>query len=211
MKLKTHTNTFEVFKNFFIPDPTGVVLYCFSSLVLLGVFNFKALWGFLNGNLVVAGDTVTLPSAYNSAFGNFWVFITQSRLLQVLFWVFIGTVAYTAVWFVWNVINNLRNDVVAGDYVHPRSYTRVSYWKSVLEGKVIFGLSAVASTIYCVIFLKLFSVLSSLFLSAIENFRPVSSLILIVSSTLAGAFLLYLLVILGRITKNSWQSIYRGL
>jgi hypothetical protein len=211
MKLKAHSNTFEVIKNFFIPNPTGAVIYLFISAILLGALNFKTFWHLLNGSLVVSSGGAALPSAYNSAFNNFWVYITQSRLLQILFWVFIGIVAYTLVWFIWNIINNLRNDVVAGDYVHPRSYTRASYWKSVLENKVIFAVSAIALVIYCLLLFKLFSVISSLFLSAIENFRLVNSLTLIVSSMLAGAFLLYFLVILGRITKNSWLSIYRGL
>ncbi len=211
MKLKTHSNTFEVIKNFFVPDPTGAVIYFFISAILLGILNFKTFWHLLNGSLAVSSGGAALPSAYSSALNNFWGYVTQSRLLQILFWVFVGIIAYTLVWFVWNVINNLRNDVVAGDYVHPRSYTRASYWKSVLENKVIFAVSAIALVIYCLLLFKLFSVISSLFLSAIENFRLVNSLTLIVSSMLAGAFLLYFLVILGRITKNSWLSIYRGL
>ncbi|PJE65628.1 hypothetical protein COU91_00625 [Candidatus Saccharibacteria bacterium CG10_big_fil_rev_8_21_14_0_10_47_8] len=211
MKLKSHSNPVEAFKSFFVPDLTGAVLYFFGSLVLLGLFNSKALWHWLTGSFVMSGSGSALPATYTSAIDSFWVFISQSRLLQILFWVFVGIVAYTFVWFIWNVINNLRNDVVAGDYVHPRSYTRISYWRSVLESKVIFTVSVIALLIYFVLFFKLFSVIANLSLSAIENFRLINSLVLLVSSMLAGTFLLYFLVILVRVAKNSWQSIYKGL
>lgn len=211
MKFKSHNSFFEAFKGFLVPDPTGVVLYFSVSVVLLGLLNSKALWHWLNGSLVVSDSGAALPVTYTPTIDRLWAFVSESQLLQVLFWVVVGIVAYTLVWFVWNVINNLRNDIVASDYVHPSSYTRLNYWRSVLASKVIFVVSIIVLLVYLVLFFKLFSVIANLSLSAVDNFRLINSLVLLISSPLAGTFLIYFLVILGRVAKNSWESIYKGL
>lgn len=211
LEIKSHNSSpTQAFRSLLVPSLTEALLYLFISMLLLALLKAQAIWHWVTGNLATSSSS-SIPAAHPSAIHSFWTFISQGRLPQILFWITVGIVVYSLIWFAWNIINNVRNDIVAADYVHPRSYNRKGYWESVLARKAVFVISVIVLFSYAVVVFKLFLVMADLSYAAIESSTLLNSLTLVASSALVGALSIYFLVVLGRLVGNSWQAIYKDL
>lgn len=209
MEIKSHNSSSNKFAwQFFVPSITEIILYALTSLVLLTVVNVSAIWDYLSGN---PSGRQYAEELFGQGSGDGILGTSlQGRISQIVVWGLMGILIYTVVWFVKNILTNLRNDVIADEYIHPRSYSRKNYWKSIAIRKVFFvGILAVLAG-YIYLCVKLFPIFSSYYLNAITNFSA-SSLINALAVIAGMAILLHILVALSRLAINSWQFIHADL
>lgn len=207
-EIKSHnTSSKDAIKSLLIPTLVEAFFYLFVSVLLLALLKVETIWKSVKDSLsstTMSREVVT----NNIPAHSFWQSVSDSRLPQILFWVAVGLLMYGLVWFVWNLSNNVRNDIVADDYVHPRTYNRRRYWQSLIVRKAFFAVSIIVLIIYVIVFFNMFSVMADLCHTAIKEFEPKSSLGVLISSPLVGGLLIHFLVVLGRITLNAWRTIY---
>ena len=200
-------------KTFFLPSSTQLFLYTIIGLILLVLTNAQAIWGYFNTKPLQREDLDFLFENRAEKLGQFINWLTDLQwLLQTLFWTVAGITVYLLVWIVSNVITNLRNDIVAGEYVHPPSYSNVRYWGSIIASKVFLFISSVILVTYTVVCLKyVLPYLSKLFYTAIFSFELPESLLELAISIIGVSAMLYVLALVSKIFINTWKFIYKGL
>lgn len=196
-------------RQLFLPDLAQISLYILSSILILALGNINAFWDYLNHDPIgqQKAANIFIGEGGNGGFLNN---ITQNRLSQVIFWILVGSVIYAVIWFLKNIVTNLHNDVIADEFVHPKAYNRAKYWESVISRKLLFTFICVVLIGFLYAAIKLLPSLSGIFFSAIYNFK-FSNLGDIAEAVLILAFLLHILVVLTRLTANSWRFIHADL
>jgi hypothetical protein len=201
-------STFSGLKSILLPSGLEVFLYLVVSILLLSLSNAKKIWHYFSGYFshqsgFDLGSKIpginTLSKAY------------QGRVLQIIFWVIVGIAIYTLFWFLRNIVNNVRNDVVAGSYVRPRDYKVSNYWKSILMRKILFGLSVVLLIVYLYAGIQMVAQLGSLCYDYVTKFQPIHSTLYILGGLFFTCLLLHVFIILCRVSARSWQFIYTDL
>jgi hypothetical protein len=198
-------------KNLLIPSPTQLVLYFLVSLLVLTLFNLRRLWDYLNSVILANGGVGSLVSDQSTVLGRFFDSFSHSIILQVVFWVCIGSLIYVLIWFGRNLVINVLNDVVADNYVHPPTYSRFHYWESVIFRKVFFGFTIVVMLFYFFAGWRLIASLSDQAYKLISQFDAQHSLLLLAGITLVTMAFIHSFLLVGQITLNSWRFIYRDL
>ncbi len=205
------SNTF-VLRRFILPSPVQILLYILSGLIILSAINARAIWRYLYNDPAGQQRAVSIftESPSSQASSGFLSSLAQGRLLQILLWTLIGVVIYSVIWFIKNLFNNVRNDIVADEYVHPKSYNRLGYWKSILLRKAFFilNVSVLLGLIYASA--RILPLLSSTFYLSIHNFRLADISGVFVSSLML-AVLMHVVVVTIHTTLNSWRFIYADL
>jgi hypothetical protein len=199
-------------KHFILPSGSQILLYMLISVLLLISLNLKKIWDYLNHTVLVPQGGLDSVIAQNAP-GVHKVLssLSQSIILQVLFWICVGCVIYIFVWFVKNISINLINDMVADNYVHPTAYKRFKYWESLVARKVFFWVIFVVLTLFIITGLRLLTYLANICYTEILNFKTAHSLIVIPESLLATTGLIYIAVLLIHLAVNSWQLISKDL
>jgi hypothetical protein len=199
-------------RDFLLPGWSQFFLYFLISFLLLIALNIRKAWDYLNqtvlkpeGGLdsIVASKTPGVHKVINS--------LSQSILLQVVFWVFVGCVVYVIVWIIKNIAINLLNDITADLYVHPASYKRYKFWGSILARRIFFFLSAAMLVIFLTVGGKTLIYLASLSYNAVVYFTAAQSTIDIAESLIATTCLIYIGVLLVHIVMSSWRIMYKDL
>jgi len=189
-----------------IPSPAHVFLYLLTSLILLFLLNIRAYWNYLNNDPIGQKTAQNLLVTTNNSDSSLWSSFISGRIGQIIFWVVVGAAIYTVIWFIKNILTNLRNDVVADEFVHPRFYNRAKYWGSVLGRKIIFMSVFFILAAYSYVLVRFTFVLSKLFFSVIYNFK-FEDILPTIGPVVLMAFLIHVLVILARLAANSWHFI----
>lgn len=198
-------------RRFVLPGPADIALYLFMSLVALLLLNANPIWHYFSSHNL-AGQSLGQVIGQNAhGVQSFLAHVSQGRVLQVIFWALVGIFIYILVWFVRNILLNVRNDIVADEYIHPKGYSRSSYWHSVIGRKVFFGISLIVLIGYLYSLARLLPLLAKVCQDAVNNFSWSPSLVKLFGSWLAVAFLLYLLILLGRVSAIVWRLIYQDL
>lgn len=199
-------------RDYLVPSGSQVLIYALISLLILIGLNLDHIWRYLN-DVVLAPqgglDTFikdTLPGLHNLLND-----LARSTILQVVFWIFIGTAVYVIVWFVRNMFVNLTNDVVADNYLHPTSYNRGNFWASVLGRKVFFGITLLTLVMYLYASFEFLPILANEAYQAIIMFRPFKSVLEIIEATVGVVIWLHLLLLLIHTAMNSWRVINHDL
>ncbi len=191
-----------------IPAPAEVFLYLLISLLSLLFMNVRQLWSYFTN------DVLASKADFNSIVsGTPWLqkvtsAIYQSRLLQVLFWLFMGCAVYVLIWFLGNIYNNVRNDFVADSYIHPNDYDRKRFWESVVGRKVFFVIIVVLTLAYLLTVIRIMPLLGGLCRSAVQNFSWNPGLPELIGSWVAIAIFIYIFVFLLRLSVNAWKLIF---
>ena len=195
----------KLYRNFFIPSPYQIILYLLVGALLLVLIKARAIWEELGGSLII--DTIAETPAANSAWGK----IASGPLPQIVFWALIGMIMYFVVWFVWNIFINLKNDMAADKFVHPRNYDRNNYWSGVLAHKAFFALTVVVFISYIVMMFKFLPVIADSAYSALSSFNFPKDLLSTAIYVSISGLLVYVFVLLLRLSANTWQSVYKDL
>jgi hypothetical protein len=198
-------------KNFLVPTSTQLVLDMLIAILLLFFFNVGRLWNYLNqyvlsqeGGLGGVVGNSTLHKIFNT--------ISQSTILQVAFWVCIGSLVYVLIWFLRNIVINILNDVVADSYVHPRGYSRVNYWESIIARKIFFGVSVIVLVFYFFAGWRLLSSLAAQIYTLFGHYYdPPINLLRVASIVVITMAVVHVFMIICHIAVNSWRFIYRDL
>jgi hypothetical protein len=211
-KLQSSSSSGATRNNFLVPGGSQFILYFLISILLLILLNIKKTWDYLNqtvlkpeGGLdgVIANNAPGIHKVISS--------ITQSIILQVLFWIFVGCVVYMTIWFIKNIAINLVNDVTADQYVHPLSYKRYKFWGSILARRTFFWISSGVLVFFLAVSARLIIDLSGLCYDAVTDFAFIQSLLNIAGSLLAVTSIIYLGVLLVHVVMTSWQIMYKDL
>lgn len=201
-----------VLRQFLVPSWAQVFLYVLVSLLLFGLFNVQSIWRDYNNALLLNPELLSgAVTDKGNGLSEIWNTLLHSSLLQVVFWMTVGALTYLFIWFVRSVSTNLRNDIIADEYIHPASYNRKGYWESVIAHKILFGATVVVLFGYLYANLKLQPLLAQVGYSAIKDFEVIPSLIDLIGVILGTVILLHLLTLLFRVTANSWRFIYKDL
>ncbi len=195
-------------KSLFLPSRLHFFLYFLISLLSLTFINSQNIWRYFNSSVIQQTNLGDLISNNFPKLHNFLSKIPQARALQVAFWILIGTTLYIVFWFVRNVLNNLRNDLVASEYIHPKNFTSSGYWRPIIVRKAFFGLTSFVLLAFIYSGLKLSFALAGLCYAVIINFRLLHSLLEITLAVLAMTVLIHFFVVLCRVVIHSWQFIY---
>jgi hypothetical protein len=191
-----------------VPGALQIALYLFIAGLLLVLFNAADIWEAVNpdrSNGGTSDESVTVSQ------DGVWSSLTSGRLPQILFWGLIGMVMYGGVWFAWNVLTNLRNDMAADEFVHPKTYSRARYWSTVWGHKIIFAISALVLVVYGYVLFKLLMVLADSSYISVNDFSFPGTILKIGVSVVAIALMLHVFALLLRVSVNSWRSVYKDL
>jgi hypothetical protein len=195
-------------RDFLVPTRLHFFLYFLLSVLILTFTNGHRIWEYFSSNVIQNTNLGALISDRFPAVHNLLSKISQGRALQILFWIFVGTTLYTIFWFLRNVLNNLRNDVVASEYIHPKDYSSQSYWRSIILRKILFGFTSLILLAFIYAAIKLCLALGSLCHSAITSFHLGHSLLQIVFAVALVTLVLHILVVLCKVVVHAWQFIY---
>lgn len=199
-------------KQFLLPSGIQLVLYVLISLLILLILNLKNAWDYLNHTVLSPqGGLDKIIAQKSPELHKVLTSLSQSIILQVVFWVFVGCAVYVVIWFIRNVSINLLNDFVADKYVHPDSYHRAAYWGSILARKVFFWVSAIVLVFYLIAGARLLVYMSDLCYRFVINFHGLHSFWEIVQIIAATTGLIYLLILIIHVVVNSWRLIYKDL
>jgi hypothetical protein len=199
-------------RKFLLPGGWQILLYGLVSALLLIILNIKEAWKYLN-NTVLKPDGGLDNVLANQAPGlhKFLNALSQSVLLQFVFWLFVGCAVYIFIWFIKNIAINVLNDIVADKYIHPKGYDRARYWESIFSRKIFFGLSILLLVIYSFASIRLVSLLANLCYDRVVSFHAPKSLPAIILAMLATTVVIYFLILLVHTVVNSWRLIYKDL
>lgn len=202
----------DFIKKLIVPSLPQALLYLLVAVLLITFLNIRPIWNdFSQALLLQPQDFGGVISRQDEGINKIWYIFTQSNLLQIIFWALVGCITYLLIWFIRSIFINLRNDVVADEYVHPASYNREGYWESVMAHKVLFGSSIVILIAYLYANIKVQPLLAGVTYAAIKNFQLLPSTLQLIAVMVGTAFLLHIFVILARVTVNSWRFIYKDL
>ncbi len=208
--LKSHNSQqYDLVKDLFMPSLLQISLYFLTSIVLLTVLNAIRFWEYLNKDL--AGRNQALELFGSGADGGSLLGSgSYGRIGQMVIWGLVGVFIYIVVWFLKNIIVNLRNDIVADEYVHPHSYKRSKYWQSVLSRKALFVLISLVLIVYIYLLFQLLPVILDYFYRMVVDFNTQNALygLAAVAST---TLLLHIFISLCRLTISAWRFIYTDL
>jgi hypothetical protein len=123
----------------------------------------------------------------------------------------VGCVVYVIIWFMRNIVVNLLNDVVADNYIHPKSYKRSSYWGSIFARKMFFWISAVILLFFIISGSKLIIYLADSAYSNISHFKFSHNFFNLLVIELATTGLIYAMILTTHVVINSWRLISRDL
>ncbi len=199
-------------KQLLLPSGSQILLYFLISILILTTLNLDKAWNYLNQVVLVPqGGLDSLIAKNAPGLHKFLNYISQSVLLQVIFWIGVGCVVYVLIWFAKNIFINIRNDMVADNYVHPASYKRSSYWESVVARKIFFWVSLLVLLFFVISGTRLVVYLSDLCYLMVSEFHAKHSVFVISKSVLATTGFIYVLVLLIHLTVNSWRLMYKDL
>jgi len=199
-------------KRFLLPSGSQLLLYALIALLLIIILNAGRAWNYLNDTVLKPEGGLDSIIATNApAIHNVLNSLSQSVILQVVFWVFVGCVVYVIIWFIKNIAINLLNDFAADQYVHPTTYKSTRFWRSVAARRIFFWVSAVVLVLYLIAGTRLLVYLSDLCYRFIVHFHLVQSALQILQVVAAATGLIYILVILVHISVNSWRLMYKDL
>ncbi|MBA3757380.1 hypothetical protein H0X09_00735 [Candidatus Saccharibacteria bacterium] len=197
----------------FVPDGTQIFLDFIVSILLLATLNARAIWHFFTTG-ITADSQLDLGSlisekapAIEGVLGN----LAHGRFIQVLFWLFVGCIVYILIWIVGNFFTNIRNDIVADEYLHPTSYKRAGYWGSIFSRKIFFVSILVILAAYIYSGLKLVATLADLTYLAFKDFEIVLSSLKLVGYLVTTAILVQIFFVLTGIATKTWKLIYKDL
>src|SRR4051812_48340303 len=101
-------------KQLLLPSGSQILLYFLVSILILIVLSINKTWDYLNQVVLVPQGGLDSIIAKNfPSVHKFLNYISQSILLQVVFWVTVGCAVYVLIWFAKNIFINIRNDMVA--------------------------------------------------------------------------------------------------
>jgi hypothetical protein len=206
------TNIGSSSKQFLLPSGTQLFLYALTGILLLLVLNIKNAWHYLNSTVLESqGGLDKILSQKAPGVHSFLSYLSQSIILQVIFWILVGCIVYVIFWFVRNITTNLLNDIVADKYVHPTAYKRFAYWESILARKVFFAISVVVLILFLATSARVLMYLASLAYDSFAHFQLANSLLELLQIVASTTGLIYILVLIGHIVINSWRFIYKDL
>lgn len=198
-------------KQFLQLSISRLLLYLVLSILLLAVLNAKHLWNYLIKNIFSGHGGLGHSIPQKSWIGHTLNTLSHSAILQVIFWVVVGCVVYTVLWFVRNIITNLMNDIAADRYIHPATYKSYLFWRSVMIRKIFSGASLIVLIIYIGIFISAVTDLANICYGLVTNFATMNDLLQLLGAVVLTVGLIYFLVLIARVTIFSWRMIYRDL
>jgi hypothetical protein len=199
-------------RNVLVPSGSQFLLYFLIGFLLLIILNIKRAWDYLNQVVLKPqGGLDNVIADKSPGIHKLLTSLSQSILLQVVFWVFVGCVVYVIIWFVKNIAINLLNDITADQYVHPKAYKRTKFWGSIFARRTFFWISAGILVVYLAVGARMLVYLAELCYDAITDFAPASSILQIAGSLIAATSAIYICVLLVHIAMNSWQLMYKDL
>ncbi len=197
-------------KQLLVPDRLQAGLYFVMGLILLVVFSAPALWESFKANALGGAEAQVWGSdAVTHQIQRFWERFGASRGLQITVWILAGAALYLIIWFLRNLVVNIKNDFIARGFVGAGAGR--GYWRSVLGLKIFFGLSLVVTIIYLIFGLRLMHLLSQQFYIAITELKLWPSPAELVWLMAASSFLLYVFAVLLHLVASSSRAIYKGL
>lgn len=200
-------------RDILVPGPAQIILDIILSVFLLAILDAQTIWRYFTTNLLSIHETnvgdflnekvQTLTSHFSGLVGG--------RFLQIIFWAFVGCMAYIAVWMAINVITNLRNDMVVNSYTHPSSLSRKGYWGSIIGLKVLLVCLIVITVAWLIAGLKLTLVLAKAGSDSLQNSHSLRAAIIFTGAVVSTALVIHVLYVLSHITRNTWQAVFHGL
>jgi hypothetical protein len=198
--------------SYVFPSIYQLILYFLVSILILTLLNIKNAWTYLNDTVLKPNgglDSIVAQSA--PGVHHFLNSLSQSIILQVIFWIFVGCAVYLLIWFIKNVAINLLNDITADQYIHPKTYRRSLYWSGILSRRIFFWTSAIVLLGYLIESARFMGYIADICYQAILVFKPLQSSLDILESAIVTTGLIYILVLITHVCINSWRLIYKDL
>lgn len=193
------------------PSRHRVISELIIGTILLAFLNSRAIWSYLNSNHWLQSQQLDFGDILNAKIQHIYYYfsgLAGGRFLQIVFWLIVGCLIYLLIWFMINIITDIRNDIVADSYVHPRFYNRAAYWQSIIFDRILLVSIVVVFLVYIFLFLKFLPKLAKLCYEALQSFSLPHSPLVIVACIIGLAVLLQALGLLSRLLINAWKYIY---
>lgn len=141
-------NLFRALWRFLRPETDEVTVYIIIAFIFVGYAAYRlagsGTLGLESQDLLnAARDTISHTSSIFST-GSGW-----ARFFLFGFWFIIGTLAYFLIWFVTNIVIDIRNDIaISVAFIHPRSFHQSNYWTAVAIRSTLRTLAGIAFVFY---------------------------------------------------------------
>lgn len=196
-----------------IPGTPQILLDLIVGILVLLALNARAIWhyftrGITDDSQVALGSLISEKLPFLADLSDR---LSQGRFVQVVFWLFVGCVVYMFIWLIGNFITNIRNDIVADEYLHPKYYNRAGYWGSVMAHKMMFICTLFILIAYIYAGAKLLALLAGQCYQTLLNFSWLRSPIILIAAVLVSALVIQIFFFLLGFVRNTWRIIYRGL
>lgn len=195
-------------RQFFIPTLSQSSLYLLISSLVLILTNAHAIWKLFSNNYLAKASFNEFVNQSAPSVTQHINKLQNSRLPLYILWGVIGCSVYIIMWFISTTAINIRNDLIADSYLHPKDYNRQKFWRSVIGHKTFLLFLSITLIAYVYTFVRFLGTTSKLFYSAIENFRLSPSVIEILLSIATMAILIHILIVLLHLVYNSGRDIY---
>jgi hypothetical protein len=191
------------------PSIADAVIYFIAGALFISAINYRDVWSVINNSVQTkVVDTSALIDDKLAGVGDRINHLLDGRVGQMIFWAIVGCFIYMLIWLIQNTLINLRNDVVADQYLHPKSYKRSGYWEGVIAQKIFFVALVVSFFIYIFLSYSVFvPILSQIFYVTIFGFEVPGSILLLSLVFLLSAIMIYTFVLLTKLLINSYQTI----
>ena len=205
-ELESHSSDrTSALRQFFTPTWVDIILYILIGGVWLTLLNFHTIW--------TRNDTAAVsPSALSqllgqkfSSLGAFLGLPLFGKISLLLFWAFIGCVAYMLLWLVQYGLITLHEDIAETTYIHPGSFSESGYWRSVIAHNIFLVCAIFVSIAYAAGAIKIFfPLLAKVFIVGLFDFPHAGAIFDIILSLLISGLVVYVAVILWRILRGIW-------
>lgn len=208
-----NSRPFAALKQVLVPTGPQLLLDFIIAILILLLLNGRAIWhyftrGISDESQVELGDLINekLPALHQ-----FLENLSHGRFVQIVFWLFVGCVVYMLIWLIGNFITNIRNDIVADEYLHPKFYNRAGYWGSVVARKGLFACIVVIYLAYIYAAVKLLALLAGLCYQSFLDFQWAQTMATLGGAIIASAITIQILFFLSGLVVNTWRVVYRDL
>lgn len=192
-------------RQFLIPGWLDAVLYVLVGGVVLTIVNWHSIWAQNSSGALPPNALQQLFTERFSSIGGFLGLPIFGKISLLLFWAFIGCLAYMLLWLLQYSLAVIHEDLAETTYIHPGAFSEGGYWRSVIAHNIFLICAVFVSIAYVAAAFKiLLPMLSRVFQVGLFDVPKIGGWIELVISILLAGFLIYIAVILWRVLRGVW-------
>jgi hypothetical protein len=199
--------------NLIKPTWSEVLLYCALALVIFVIYNSSRIWQlFSNGYNLSEADRLALSETSLRPLLDFGQYPAVGTIVVIMFWLFVGSIAYMAIWLTQNSLTEIKQEMEASQY-NTGTSMKTNLLKSIAAHYLTFvALSMIMVIIFGAIVMYVLPVTGKFFFLSFANLWPpdLQIYLLLIASLLGMGLALYLFALSIRVLWRFWHLYLRA-